>query len=177
MDVSCVGGGNRSTRRKPPTCRKSLTTFITLCRCLKERLNVRMTIYYRNYIRLPGVFCIYSLDKCNAFYSTKDRFLNWNWIKCPPLSWFRFRAYDVCSSSRNKHLDWWEDHAWYNHICIPFVASLLLLLIFVKGEITTITNCGTGNMVVEGKCIKEWSIFVKDMIHVLITFYYWNLPQ
>ena len=27
--LSVVGGGNRSTRRKPPTCRKSLTTFIT----------------------------------------------------------------------------------------------------------------------------------------------------
>jgi hypothetical protein len=24
-----IGGGNRSTRRKPPTCRKSLTNFIT----------------------------------------------------------------------------------------------------------------------------------------------------
>jgi len=27
--VSFIGGGNRSTRRKPPTCRKSLTNFIT----------------------------------------------------------------------------------------------------------------------------------------------------
>jgi len=26
--VSFIGGGNRSTRRKPPTCRKSLTNFI-----------------------------------------------------------------------------------------------------------------------------------------------------
>jgi len=25
--VSFIGGGNRSTRRKPPTCRKSLTTL------------------------------------------------------------------------------------------------------------------------------------------------------
>jgi len=24
-----LGGGNRSTRRKPPTCRKSVTNFIT----------------------------------------------------------------------------------------------------------------------------------------------------
>jgi hypothetical protein len=29
MAVSFIGGGNRSTRRKPPTCRKSLTNFIT----------------------------------------------------------------------------------------------------------------------------------------------------
>jgi hypothetical protein len=28
---SFIGGGNRSTRRKPSTCRKSLTNFITLC--------------------------------------------------------------------------------------------------------------------------------------------------
>jgi hypothetical protein len=27
--VSLIAGGNRSTRRKPPTCRKSLTNFIT----------------------------------------------------------------------------------------------------------------------------------------------------
>ena len=28
--ISCfIGGGNRNTRRKPPTCRKSLTNFIT----------------------------------------------------------------------------------------------------------------------------------------------------
>ena len=28
-DISAIGGGNRSTRRKSPTCRKSLTNFIT----------------------------------------------------------------------------------------------------------------------------------------------------
>jgi hypothetical protein len=27
--VSLIGGENRSTQRKPPTCRKSLTNFIT----------------------------------------------------------------------------------------------------------------------------------------------------
>ena len=27
MVVSCIGGGNRSTRRKPPTCRKSMTNL------------------------------------------------------------------------------------------------------------------------------------------------------
>jgi len=31
MVVSFIGGGNQSTRRKPPTCRKSLTNFITEC--------------------------------------------------------------------------------------------------------------------------------------------------
>ena len=25
--VSCIGGGNQSTRRKPPTCRKSLSNL------------------------------------------------------------------------------------------------------------------------------------------------------
>ena len=29
--VSFIGGGNQSTQRKPPTCHKSLTNFITLC--------------------------------------------------------------------------------------------------------------------------------------------------
>jgi len=27
--VSFIGGGNQSTERKPPTCHKSLTNFIT----------------------------------------------------------------------------------------------------------------------------------------------------
>jgi len=29
MEVSFIGGGNQSTRTKLPTCRKSLTNFIT----------------------------------------------------------------------------------------------------------------------------------------------------
>jgi len=29
VEVRFIGGGNRSTLRKPPTCRKSLTIFIT----------------------------------------------------------------------------------------------------------------------------------------------------
>ena len=29
VEVSFIGGGNRNTRRKPPTCRKSLTNNIT----------------------------------------------------------------------------------------------------------------------------------------------------
>jgi hypothetical protein len=29
--VGFIGGGNRSTKRKSPTCRKSLTNFITSC--------------------------------------------------------------------------------------------------------------------------------------------------
>ena len=33
--VSFIGGGNWSTRRKPPTCRKSLTNFITYC-CIEH---------------------------------------------------------------------------------------------------------------------------------------------
>ena len=31
MAVNFIGGGNRSTLRKPPTCHKSLTNFITWC--------------------------------------------------------------------------------------------------------------------------------------------------
>jgi len=33
--VSCIGGRNRSTRRKQPICRKSLTHFITYC-CIEH---------------------------------------------------------------------------------------------------------------------------------------------
>jgi hypothetical protein len=31
MTISFIGGGNQSTQRKPPTCHKSLTNFITQC--------------------------------------------------------------------------------------------------------------------------------------------------
>ena len=31
VEVSFIGGGNRSAWRKPPTCRKSLTNCITQC--------------------------------------------------------------------------------------------------------------------------------------------------
>jgi hypothetical protein len=30
-EISIIAGGNRSTRRKPPPCLKSLTNFITVC--------------------------------------------------------------------------------------------------------------------------------------------------
>jgi hypothetical protein len=33
--VSFIGGGNPSTRKKPPTYRKSLTNFIMFCICKK----------------------------------------------------------------------------------------------------------------------------------------------
>jgi hypothetical protein len=32
--VTFIGGGNRSNQRIPPTCRRSLTNFITYC-CIK----------------------------------------------------------------------------------------------------------------------------------------------
>jgi hypothetical protein len=38
--VSFIGGGNRSTRRKPPTCRRSLTNFITFLNGVVEIANI-----------------------------------------------------------------------------------------------------------------------------------------
>ena len=38
--VSFIGGGNRSTRRKPPTCRRSLTNFITFLKRPVEIANI-----------------------------------------------------------------------------------------------------------------------------------------
>jgi hypothetical protein len=35
--ISFIGGGNQSTQRKPPTCRKSLSNFITYC-CIEYTL-------------------------------------------------------------------------------------------------------------------------------------------
>ena len=38
--VSFIGGGNRSTRRKPPTCHRSLTNFITFLKRPVEIANI-----------------------------------------------------------------------------------------------------------------------------------------
>jgi len=40
MAVSFIGGGNQSTVRKPPTCRKLLTNFITQC-CIEHTSHER----------------------------------------------------------------------------------------------------------------------------------------
>jgi hypothetical protein len=39
MPISFIDGGNQSTRRKPPTCRKTLTNFITYVVLSIPRLN------------------------------------------------------------------------------------------------------------------------------------------
>jgi hypothetical protein len=53
--VSVVVGGNRSTRRKPPICRKSLTNFITLC-----------------YIEYTSQWAVFKLTTCgdSVFHTT-----------------------------------------------------------------------------------------------------------
>jgi len=39
VGVSFIGGGHRTTRRKPPTCRKSLTTLLHHVTSSKPRLS------------------------------------------------------------------------------------------------------------------------------------------
>jgi hypothetical protein len=41
VEVSFIGGGNRSTQWKPPTCRKSLTDLIAYC-CMNGSLLEKM---------------------------------------------------------------------------------------------------------------------------------------
>ena len=55
MAVGFIGGGNRRTRRKPPTCRKSLTLFITLyAREMQRFPNER-----NNAISLSEIKCLF----------------------------------------------------------------------------------------------------------------------
>ena len=49
MAVSLIGEGNRNTRRKPLTCRKSLTNFITLC-CI-ILCHIQFKLYLPTYAR------------------------------------------------------------------------------------------------------------------------------
>ena len=52
--VSFIAGGNRCTRRNPPTCRKSLTSFITYCCIGSLRLSGNRT----HSIVVVGTGCI-----------------------------------------------------------------------------------------------------------------------
>jgi hypothetical protein len=63
--VSFIGGGKRSTRRKPPTCRKSLINFIILCciepvsisKCVESIFTRRLCRWYVSYhtcFRIPS---------------------------------------------------------------------------------------------------------------------------
>ena len=54
MAVSFIGGGNRSTRRKPPTCRKSLTNFITYSRLVIG--TSRIVRSAKNFVRITSSF-------------------------------------------------------------------------------------------------------------------------
>ena len=71
--VSCIGEGNLSTRRKPPTCRKSLTNFITYC-CVKY------TSQYKRFelttLVVKGTVCTGSC-KSNYHANTTIPIANW----------------------------------------------------------------------------------------------------
>ena len=62
MVVSFIGGGNRSTRRKPSTCRKSLTSFITWHCTPRPEGGVELTTSV-----VIGTYCIGS---CKSNYHT-----------------------------------------------------------------------------------------------------------
>jgi hypothetical protein len=55
MAVSFIGGGNRRNRRKPPTCRKSLTNFITKLLMLQLYLILPLLIFFKQ--NLTGIDC------------------------------------------------------------------------------------------------------------------------
>jgi len=61
MTDSFIGGGNRSTRRKPPTCRKLLTNFISI---MLYRVHFAMKGFKLTTLVVIGTDCIGSY-KCN----------------------------------------------------------------------------------------------------------------
>ena len=70
--VSFIAGGNRCTRRNPPTCRKSLTNFITYCYIGKLRLSGNRP----HSIMVVGTGCIGSY-KPNYHTTTKASYYIW----------------------------------------------------------------------------------------------------
>ena len=83
MADSFIGGGNRRTRRKPPTCRKLLTNFITSC-CIEhtsplagfELTTLVVKIWYFVLYMKPNLYnCIVEKSQ----FSTKQSILYfWN---------------------------------------------------------------------------------------------------
>jgi hypothetical protein len=62
--VSFIGGGNRSTRKIPSTCRKSLTNFITLkCRNIFFLYVINLTVIFKFLIKIDNVLYLPSVIK------------------------------------------------------------------------------------------------------------------
>jgi hypothetical protein len=71
--VSFIGGGNRSTRRKPLTSRRLLTNFITLC-CI-ENTSPRMEFEFTTLVMI-GTDCIGSCSlSIHKYVSLNKRFI------------------------------------------------------------------------------------------------------
>ena len=68
--VSFIDGGTWSTRRKPPTCRKSLTNFITLC-CVEYLRFERLFII--DYYNVLSIWKCYEKDWQTIKWQKIDR--------------------------------------------------------------------------------------------------------
>ena len=77
---SVYGGGNRRNRRKPPTCRKSLTNLITQC-CIKytspwagfeltTSVVIDTTFQTMSYVHGWGLYCNCEMPKNNKSFIT-----------------------------------------------------------------------------------------------------------
>jgi hypothetical protein len=58
-----IGGGNRSTRRKPPTCRKPLTNFTSVVFFHTNIMMLGYTILHENSrVVIPGIISIKAMS-------------------------------------------------------------------------------------------------------------------
>ena len=106
--VSFIGGRSRNTRRKPPTCRKSLTNFITCC----IEYTLPWTGFEITTLVKIGTDCTGS---CKSTYHDNSS-LNWIWIlsiytanlcllrKCGYFIWLYFNFTIFPFSLSNYHI-------------------------------------------------------------------------
>jgi len=67
MVVSFIDGGNQSTKRKPPTCHKSLTNFIT-CKNKRKSADQRKTSNISVYIDTTDIVLLFVLHTNSSIF-------------------------------------------------------------------------------------------------------------
>ena len=176
MAVSFIGGGNRSTQRKPQTCRKSPTNFFTQC-CIEY--TSPWTEFKLTTVVVIGIGCT---------GSWKSR--PW-WLLCN-FDIFFFDLSDIITINKMmlilKNMSVWRQaHDVTDEICKIVRSSVILLLpLFWRSQLYIITCISAHSIRLAAiLMIMSVSTFKTTVIlHIIMTqhnviflFYNWNVEN